>query len=172
MSDIDEETEWFLAAADEDMLAFETEFAGIHFEPTAIRSAVFEVTHSMTISRLNMLDVIIEWDRVDAHLTDGARTPSAWLRSRLALSHGHAVAMLKQARGLRNTPQLRLALLQGALSFDQADQTAPPPPNRSRPQICEAPLNNAPTRSPSSRSSSSTTTRTSTPTAGRSAGLT
>ena len=121
-ADIDAETEWFLTASDEDLLAFETDNAATHFEPAAIRSAVYEATHSMTVSRLNLLDVINEWDRADAHVTDGARTPSAWLRSRLALSHGHAVAMLKQARGLRNTPQLRNALLQGALSFDQADQ--------------------------------------------------
>ena len=54
-SDIDAETGWFLTAFDEDLLAFETEQAGIHFEPAAIRSAVYEATHSMTIARLNTL---------------------------------------------------------------------------------------------------------------------
>ena len=121
-SDFDAETEWFVSASDEELLDFENLNSATHCEPAAMRSAVYEATLSMTVSRLNLLDVINEWDRADAHLTDGARTPSAWLRSRLALSHGHAVAMLKQTRGLRNTPQLRLALLSGALSFDQADQ--------------------------------------------------
>ena len=66
-SDIDAETEWFLTAADEDLLAFETADASTHFEPAAIRSAVYEATHSMTVSRLNLLDVISAWDRADAH---------------------------------------------------------------------------------------------------------
>ena len=101
--DIDLETEWFLTASDEDALAFETDDAALHCEPAAIRSAVCGATHSMTVPRLNLLDIINEWDRADAQQADGARTPSAWLRSRLALSHGHAVALLKQARGLRNT---------------------------------------------------------------------
>ena len=71
---------------------------------------------------MNLLDAIICWDRADAHFVDGARTPTAWLRHRLRVSHAHAVTLLQQARGLRDTPQIRHVLLAGELSFDQADQ--------------------------------------------------
>ena len=62
------------------------------------------------------------WDRADAHVIDGARTPTPWLRHRLRTTHTNAVVLLKQARGFRDTPQVRDALLAGELSFDQADQ--------------------------------------------------
>ena len=120
-SDIREETEWFLTAADVDMLVSGVD-ADVEFRPADTRDSVQELWHSMQIGRVNLLDAITCWDRADAHLLDGSRTPTAWLRHRLRVSHAHAVALLTQARGLRDTPQVRDALLAGELSFVQADQ--------------------------------------------------
>ncbi len=120
-SEICEETEWFLTDADIDLLASGVDLAA-EFRPADHRDAVQDLWHSLQIARVNLLDAIICWDRADAHVLDGARTPTAWLRHRLRVSHAHAVALLKQARGLRDVPQIRTALLAGELSFDQADQ--------------------------------------------------
>ena len=121
-SDVCEETEWFLTAAEIDMLDASGIDPEAEFRPADTRDAVQELWHSMQISQINLLDAILSWDRADAHVIDGARTPTAWLRHRLHVFHAHAVALLQQARGLRDTPQLRAALLASELSFDQADQ--------------------------------------------------
>ena len=120
--DVCDETEWFLTAADIDLLTTDGTDAAAEFRPADASDAVHELWHSMQIGRVNLLDAIIDWDRADAHVIDGARTPTAWLRHRLRTTHAHAVMLLSQARGLRDTPQIRLALLTGELSFDQADQ--------------------------------------------------
>ncbi len=121
-SDVSEETEWFLTATDADMLTASGIDPDAEFRPADTRDAVQDLWHSLQIGRVNLLDAIICWDRADAHLLDGARTPTAWLRHRFRVSHAHAVAFLQQARGLRDTPRVRDALLTGSLSFDQADQ--------------------------------------------------
>ncbi len=121
-SEICDETEWFLTAADVDMLAGSGIDSDAEFRPADHRDAVQELWHSLQIARVNLLDSIICWDRADAHVLDGARTPTAWLRHRLRVSHSHAVSLLQQARGLRDAPPVRDALLAGELSFDQADQ--------------------------------------------------
>ena len=122
LSHVCDETEWFLTAADIDMLTGSGINSDAEFRPADARDAVQELSHSTQIGRVNLLDAMICWDRADAHLLDGFRTPTAWLRHRLRVSHTHAVALLQQARGLRDTPQVRDALLTGELSFDQADQ--------------------------------------------------
>ncbi len=121
-SDVFEETEWFLTEADIDVLTASGLDPDAEFRPADHRDAVQELWHSLQVGRVSLLDAIICWDRADAHLLDGARTPTAWLRHRLRTTHTNAVVLLKQARGLRDTPQVREALLTGELSFDQADQ--------------------------------------------------
>ena len=120
-SDVCDETDWFLTEADIDVLTSGIDPAD-EFRPADHRDAVHDLWHSMQISQVNLLDAIISWDRADAHLLDGSRTPTAWLRHQFRVSHSHAVMLLQQARGLRDTPQVREALLAGVLSFDQADQ--------------------------------------------------
>ncbi len=121
-SDIRDETDWFLTEADIDMLTAEGIDPDAEFRPSDHRDAVQDLWHTLQIGRVNLLDAIICWDRADAHVIDGSRTPTAWLRHRLRVSHAHGVALLTQARGLRDTPRIRDALLAGELSFDQADQ--------------------------------------------------
>ena len=121
-SDVCEETDWFLTAADIDMLDASGLDSDAEFRPADHRDAVQELWHSLQIGRVNLLDTVIGWDRDDAYLLDGSRTPTAWLRYRLRVSHTHAVALLQQARSLRDSPLVRDALLAGELSFDQADQ--------------------------------------------------
>ena len=120
-SDVDDETDWFLTEADIDMLTVGIDPAA-EYRPADHRDAVHDLWHTLQIDRVNLLDEVIAWDRSGAHVLDGARTPTAWLRHRFRMSHAHAVMLLKQARGLRDTPAIREALLTGALSFDQADQ--------------------------------------------------
>ena len=120
-SDVCDETDWFLTEADIDVLTSGIDPAD-EFRLADHRDAVQDLWHSMQIGQVNLLDAIISWDRADAHLLDGSRTPTAWLRHRFRVSHSHAVMLLQQARGLRDTPQVREALLAGVLSFDQADQ--------------------------------------------------
>ncbi len=119
--DVCDETDWLLTAADIDMLESGLDPAA-EFRPADHRDAVQEMWHSLQIVRVNLLDAITCWDRADAHVLDGARTPTAWLRHRFRVSHAHSVVLLKQARGLRDAPAVRTALLAGELSFDQADQ--------------------------------------------------
>ena len=120
-SDVCDETDWFLTEADIDVLTSGIDPAD-EFRLADHRDAVQDLWHSMQIGQVNLLDAIISWDRADAHLLDGSRTPTAWLRHRFRVSHSDAVMLLQQARGLRDTPQVREALLAGVLSFDQADQ--------------------------------------------------
>ena len=120
-SDVCEESEWFLTEADIDMLTSGVDPAA-EFRPADHRDVVQDLWHSLQIARVNLLDAIICWDRADAHVLDGARTPTAWLRHRLRTTHANAVVLLQQAHGLRDTPAVREALLAGVLSFDQADQ--------------------------------------------------
>lgn len=120
-SDSLDETEWFLSESDRDLLA-----AGIDpdamFVPPDERHVVHELCHTMQVAQVHLLDAVTRWDRADAHLLDGARSPTAWLRHKLRITHTHAGLLLRQARGLRDAPQVRHALVSGALSFDQADQ--------------------------------------------------
>ena len=114
-----------LTEADIDMLSASGFDSAAEFRPADHRDAVQDLWHSQQIGRGNLLDAIICWDRADARVLDGARTPTAWLRHRLRTTHANAVVLLKQARGLRDAAPVRDALLTDTLSFDQADQTPP-----------------------------------------------
>lgn len=103
----DADPEWFAQAT--------------HTSAVDERDHVHQSWFRAQVAQLDLVDAIVEFDRVDAHSVDGARTVVAWLRSQLCISHGHAVRLLAQARGLRDTPQLRTALLFGAITFDHAD---------------------------------------------------
>ena len=76
-SNVCDETEWFLTAADVDMLVSGVD-AAAEFRPADTRDAVQELWHSMQIGRVTLLDAVVGWDRADAHVIDGARTPTAW----------------------------------------------------------------------------------------------
>ena len=92
-----------------------------NWQPTDEREAVFEAWHRAEQSRLGLVDALIWWDRADAHLLDGARSPAGWLRAKLQISHGHALGLLQQTRGLRDCPSLHHAMASGTLTFDQVD---------------------------------------------------
>ncbi len=110
----DLETEFF------DLVRWDTEWSE-NWRPPDEREAVFEAWHPAEQARLDLIDTLIWWDRADAHLLDGARSPAGWLRAKLRISHGHAIALLRQARGLRDCPSLHHALSTGTLTFDQTD---------------------------------------------------
>ncbi len=85
------------------------------------RTDLIEAWHTAQVAHLHVADAINAWDRADAHTLDGARSPIAWMRHRLAISHGNALRLLTRARGLHATPLLRRAVLTAALTIDQAD---------------------------------------------------
>ncbi len=103
----DADAEWFAQAT--------------HTSAVDERDLVHHTWFRAQVAHLDLVDALIDFDRVDAHSVDGARTVVAWLRSQLCISHGHAVRLLAQARGLRDIAQLRAALLFGAITFDHAD---------------------------------------------------
>jgi hypothetical protein len=92
-----------------------------NWRPPDEREAVFEAWHGAERARLDLMNALVWWDRADAHAIDGARSAAGWLRGKLRVSHGHAVGLLRQARGLRDCPSLHHALASGTLTFDQAD---------------------------------------------------
>ncbi len=103
-----------------DLDQWSTELAE-NWRPADEREAVYEAWHRAEQARLGLIDSLIWWERADAHRLDGARSPAGWLRGKLQTSHGHAVGLLRQARGLRDCPSLHHALASGTITFDQAD---------------------------------------------------
>lgn len=58
-SDVREETEWFLTEADIDMLAGSGLDPDAEFRPADQRDGVQELSRSMQIGRVNLLDAIV-----------------------------------------------------------------------------------------------------------------
>ena len=92
-----------------------------NWRPPDEREAVYEAWHRAEQARLGLMDALVWWDQADAHTIDGARSPTGWLRGKLQISHGQAIGLLRQARGLRDCRPLHHALASGTLTFDQAD---------------------------------------------------
>jgi hypothetical protein len=84
----------------------------------------WDVVHAWDFAQraqVRVVDALIEFDRADGWTVDGARSMVAWIKAHLHVSHGQATRLLAQARRLRDFPQLRRALLDGDISWAQAD---------------------------------------------------
>ena len=64
---------------------------------------------------------LIEADRGQRFLADGARNLPEWVSARFGLRHATASQLVRVARRLEDLPLLRTRFAEGALSLDQVD---------------------------------------------------
>ena len=73
-------------------------------------------------AEIRLAAAVAAFDRRDTWRLDGALSPTAWLKNRLGISHGHAVLLLKLAHGLWDRVEVADAVVDGDLSIDKARQ--------------------------------------------------
>ncbi len=134
--------------------------AAAHFRPTDTRDAVYDAAHSLQVSRVNLLDIVGEWDRADAHLIDGARTDQAdqllhvFTSARAAYIERDCEMLIDHIAPL-TVAQCRIVAGHWAARVDAeavaAGETLPPPPE---PTISELRIGEISTVTPSSKAPS------------------
>ena len=73
-------------------------------------------------AEIRLAAAVAAFDDRDTWKLEGALSASAWLKHRLGIGHGHAVLLLKLARGLWDRVELADAVIDGELSIDKARQ--------------------------------------------------
>ncbi len=71
-------------------------------------------------AEIKLAAAVAAFDDRDTWKLEGSLSPAAWLKHRLGISHGHAVVLLKLARGLWERVELADAVVDGELSVDKA----------------------------------------------------
>ena len=83
-----------------------------------------EIGHFLSLSAAALAaacEWILEADRGQLFLADGARTLPDWVSARFGLRHSTAAQLVRVARRLQDLPVLRSRFAEGSLSLDQVD---------------------------------------------------
>jgi Domain of unknown function (DUF222)/HNH endonuclease len=88
----------------------------------SLNGHVADAWQQLQEAEIRLAAAIAAFDHRDTWRLEGALSPTAWMRHRLGISHGHAVLLLKLAHGLWERVEVADAVVDGDLSIDKARQ--------------------------------------------------
>jgi hypothetical protein len=88
--------------------------------PRSLNDHVLAAWQQFQEAEIKLAAAIAAFDDRDTWKLEGSLSPSAWLKHRLGISHGHAKMLLKLARGLWERVELADAIVDAELSVEKA----------------------------------------------------
>ncbi len=89
-------------------------------DPRSLNDHVRTAWEQFQEAEVRLAAAVAAFDDRDTWKLEGALSATAWLKHRLGINHGHAVLLLKLARGLHDRVELADAVVDGDLSIDKA----------------------------------------------------